>query len=154
MTLEVIFGQLYGKAYTSAYSTQLSNSLTVGTILGQFGVGIVCDVFGRKAGIVISTFAIVAGIIIVTASHGAHGSFAGFIWCFTIGRGLTVRHTACAVSCVAFSDRLVRDRASASAANIPVQALQLRKRPTKRCSSREALSSSWCVLLLSSLVND
>ncbi|GAA6002990.1 uncharacterized protein JCM10292_000284 [Rhodotorula paludigena] len=90
MTLtNVIFGQLYGKAYTSAYSTQLSNSLTVGTILGQFGVGIVCDVFGRKAGIVISTFAIVAGIILVTASHGAHGSFTGFIWCFTIGRGLT-----------------------------------------------------------------
>ncbi|GAA5928326.1 hypothetical protein JCM3775_000576 [Rhodotorula graminis] len=90
MTLtNVIFGQLYGKAYTSAYSTQVSNALTVGTILGQISIGMVCDIYGRKAGILISTFSIVAGIIIVTAAHGAHGSFAGFIWCMTVGRGLT-----------------------------------------------------------------
>ncbi|GAA5824335.1 hypothetical protein JCM3770_001811 [Rhodotorula araucariae] len=90
MTLtNVIFAQLYGKAYNSAWSTQLSNSLTVGTILGQVSIGFVCDIYGRKAGIMISTFCIVAGIIIVTASHGAGGSFNGFIWCFTVGRGLT-----------------------------------------------------------------
>ncbi|BGP42721.1 Plasma membrane permease, mediates uptake of glycerophosphoinositol and glycerophosphocholine [Rhodotorula kratochvilovae] len=90
MTLtNVIFAQLYGKAYTSAWSTQLSNSLTVGTILGQVAIGFICDIYGRKAGIMISTFCIVAGIIIVTAAHGAGGSFTGFIWCFTVGRGLT-----------------------------------------------------------------
>ncbi|TNY18211.1 major facilitator superfamily domain-containing protein [Rhodotorula diobovata] len=85
----VVFAQLYGKAYTSAYSTQVSNALTVGTILGQVSIGLVCDLYGRKAGILISTACIVAGIIIATAAHGAHGSFAGFIWCLTVGRGLT-----------------------------------------------------------------
>ncbi|BGP26963.1 MFS transporter, glycerophosphoinositol and glycerophosphocholine uptake [Rhodotorula toruloides] len=85
----VLFGQIYGKAFTSSISTRLSNSLTVGTILGQVSIGIVCDLLGRKHGIVISTFCIVAGIIIVTASHGAHGALGGFFWCFTIGRGLT-----------------------------------------------------------------
>lgn len=90
MTLtNVVLGQIYGKQYTGAISTRLSNSLTVGTILGQLGIGIVCDLYGRKHGIVISTFCIVAGIIIVTAAHGAHGSLQGFFWCFTIGRGLT-----------------------------------------------------------------
>lgn len=91
----VLFAQIYGKAYSSSISTRLSNSLTVGTILGQVSIGIVCDLLGRKHGIVISTFCIVAGIIIVTASHGAHGALGGFFWCFTIGRGLTVRpHSA------------------------------------------------------------
>lgn len=90
MTLtNVVLGQIYGKQYTGAISTRLSNSLTVGTILGQLGIGIVCDLYGRKHGIVISTFCIVAGIIIVTAAHGAHGSLQGFFWCFTVGRGLT-----------------------------------------------------------------
>lgn len=90
MTLtNVVLGQIYGKQYTGAISTRLSNSLTVGTILGQLGIGIVCDLYGRKHGIVISTFCIVAGIIIVTAAHGAHESLQGFFWCFTIGRGLT-----------------------------------------------------------------
>ncbi|BGP00663.1 Plasma membrane permease, mediates uptake of glycerophosphoinositol and glycerophosphocholine [Rhodotorula toruloides] len=89
MLTNVLFAQIYGKAYTSSISTRLSNSLTVGTILGQVSIGIVCDLLGRKHGIVISTFCIVAGIIIVTASHGAHGALGGFFWCFTIGRGLT-----------------------------------------------------------------
>ncbi|KAJ8292394.1 Glycerophosphoinositol permease 1 [Rhodotorula toruloides] len=89
MLTNVLFAQIYGKAYSSSISTRLSNSLTVGTILGQVSIGIVCDLLGRKHGIVISTFCIVAGIIIVTASHGAHGALGGFFWCFTIGRGLT-----------------------------------------------------------------
>ncbi|KAL8290051.1 hypothetical protein RQP46_002990 [Phenoliferia psychrophenolica] len=85
----VVFAQLYGKAYTSHYSTQLSNALTVGTILGQISIGYLCDVKGRKWGIVTSTVLIVIGIILVTAAHGAHGSFEGFLWFFTIARGIT-----------------------------------------------------------------
>ncbi|KAJ7510202.1 MFS Git1p-related glycerophosphoinositol permease [Mycena galericulata] len=86
----VVFGQLYGsKAYNSVWSTQLSNSLTVGTILGQLVIGWLCDVKGRKWGIVISTVMIVVGVILCTAAHGANGSFHGFLWMFTIARGIT-----------------------------------------------------------------
>lgn len=38
---------------------------------------------------VASTIAISLGIILATASHGAHGSFIGFTWMFTVARGLT-----------------------------------------------------------------
>ncbi|KAF7322437.1 MFS transporter [Mycena chlorophos] len=90
MTLtNVVFGQIFGKAYSSFWSTQLSNSLTVGTILGQVVIGYLCDVKGRKWGIVLSTVLIVIGIILAAASHGAHGSFHGFLWMFTIARGIT-----------------------------------------------------------------
>ncbi|KAF7311391.1 MFS transporter [Mycena kentingensis (nom. inval.)] len=84
------FTQLYGSAaYNSVWSTQLSNSLTVGTILGQLIIGYICDVKGRKWGIVLSTVLIVIGIILCTAAHGANGSFHGFLWMFTIARGIT-----------------------------------------------------------------
>ncbi|CEQ41678.1 SPOSA6832_03435, partial [Sporobolomyces salmonicolor] len=86
----VVFGQLYGsKLYTSTYSTQVSNSLTVGTIFGQLLIGLLCDYKGRKWGIVSSTTCIVVGVILATASHGASGSFTGFIWMLTVARGLT-----------------------------------------------------------------
>ncbi|KAG7445067.1 MFS Git1p-like glycerophosphoinositol permease [Guyanagaster necrorhizus] len=85
----VVFAQLYGSAYTSHWSTQLSNSLTVGTIFGQIIIGYLCDVKGRKWGIVLSTVMIVIGIILCAASHGANGSFIGFLWMFTVCRGIT-----------------------------------------------------------------
>lgn len=85
----VVFAQVYGSAYNSHWSTQLSNSLTVGTIFGQIIIGYLCDVKGRKWGIVLSTVMIVIGIILCTASHGANGSFIGFLWMFTICRGIT-----------------------------------------------------------------
>ncbi|KAK0466921.1 major facilitator superfamily domain-containing protein [Desarmillaria tabescens] len=79
----------YVTPYNSHWSTQLSNSLTVGTILGQIIIGYLCDVKGRKWGIVLSTVMIVIGIILCTASHGANGSFIGFLWMFTVCRGIT-----------------------------------------------------------------
>ncbi|KAJ6453466.1 MFS Git1p-related glycerophosphoinositol permease [Mycena vitilis] len=86
----VVFVQLFGSAaYNAMWSTQLSNSLTVGTILGQLVIGYICDVKGRKWGIVLSTVLIVIGIVLCTAAHGAHGSFHGFLWMFTIARGIT-----------------------------------------------------------------
>ncbi|KAJ7096464.1 MFS Git1p-related glycerophosphoinositol permease [Mycena crocata] len=86
----VVFGQIYGSAaYNSTWSTQLSNSLTVGTILGQLVIGWLCDVKGRKWGIVLSTILIVVGIILCTAAHGANESFHGFLWMFTVARGIT-----------------------------------------------------------------
>ncbi|GAA5844145.1 hypothetical protein JCM5353_005567 [Sporobolomyces roseus] len=95
MTLtNVVFGQLYGKElYTAAYSTQVSNALTVGTILGQISIGLLCDYKGRKWGIVLSTICIVVGVILATAAHGSGNdlrrNFTGFIWFLTVARGLT-----------------------------------------------------------------
>jgi len=77
-----IFGQLHGSAYSSHWSTQLANALTVGTILGQFGIGFLCDYKGRKWGIVLSTVLLVVGIILATAAHGANGSLTGFFWMY------------------------------------------------------------------------
>jgi hypothetical protein len=39
LLLAVIAAQIYGSAYNSEMSTRLSNSLTVGTILGQVSIG-------------------------------------------------------------------------------------------------------------------
>ncbi|KAK4704660.1 hypothetical protein P7C70_g1551, partial [Phenoliferia sp. Uapishka_3] len=90
----VVFSQLYGTKYTAHWSTQLSNSLTVGTIIGQIGIGYLCDVKGRKWGIVSSTCMICIGIILVTASHGANGSFHGFL-CIVKSKGhALIRETA------------------------------------------------------------
>lgn len=68
-------------------STRLSNSLTVGTILGQISIGILCDVAGRKAGIIVSTVCIVVGIILATAAKA--DTLIAFSWFMTIARGLT-----------------------------------------------------------------
>lgn len=95
MTLtNVVFGQLYGpKLYTSSYSTQVSNALTVGTIIGQVTIGLLCDYKGRKWGIVLSTVCIVVGVILATGAHGSgdnlQKNFTGFIWFLTVARGLT-----------------------------------------------------------------
>ncbi|GAA5934027.1 uncharacterized protein JCM15063_000535 [Sporobolomyces koalae] len=95
MTLtNVLFAQLYGpKLYTPDRSTQVSNSLTVGTIIGQITIGLLCDYKGRKWGIVLSTVCICVGVILATAAHGSgdnlERNFAGFIWFMTVARGLT-----------------------------------------------------------------
>lgn len=90
----VLFAQLYGpKLYTPDRSTQVSNSLTVGTIIGQITIGLLCDYKGRKWGIVLSTVCICVGVILATAAHGSgdnlERNFAGFIWFMTVARGLT-----------------------------------------------------------------
>lgn len=44
----VVFGILYKGSYTSEVSTRVSNSLTVGTILGQIIIGLLCDLKVRS----------------------------------------------------------------------------------------------------------
>ncbi|ORY77581.1 major facilitator superfamily domain-containing protein [Leucosporidium creatinivorum] len=85
----VVFGILYKKEYNSQVSTRVSNSLTVGTILGQIIIGLLCDLKGRKWGIVLSTVCIVVGIILSTGAHGYHGSTVGLFWFLTVSRGIT-----------------------------------------------------------------
>jgi hypothetical protein len=45
----VVFGILYKGTYTSEVSTRVSNSLTVGTILGQIIIGLLCDLKVRES---------------------------------------------------------------------------------------------------------
>ncbi|KZP31225.1 MFS Git1p-like glycerophosphoinositol permease [Athelia psychrophila] len=85
----VVFKKLYPTEYTSAVSTRVSNALLVGAILGQLGVGLVCDRLGRKVALVATTMFIVVGATLGTAAHGANGSVQGMFWFLTVARGIT-----------------------------------------------------------------
>ena len=62
---------------------------SVGAIIGQVIVGLICDRIGRKAALVLTTLLIVIGATIGTAAHGANGSISGLFWCLTFARGIT-----------------------------------------------------------------
>lgn len=88
--INTLFGKRYGlNVYNSLTSTRISNALTVGTILGQVSVGIVCDRIGRKAAIVISTILLTIGAIFATAAVPVDGSSNALFWWLTIARGVT-----------------------------------------------------------------
>jgi MFS family permease len=85
----VVFKRLYPKDYTPAVSTRVSNSMLVGAIIGQLFVGLLCDRFGRRIGLVFTALLVVFGATLGTAAHGAHGSATGLFWFLTFARGLT-----------------------------------------------------------------
>lgn len=62
---------------------------TLGEVVGQILVGLICDRVGRKAALVVTTLLIVIGATLATAAHGAHGSVNGLLWFVTIARGIT-----------------------------------------------------------------
>lgn len=61
----------------------------LGAIIGQLFVGLLCDLFGRRAGLVFTTLLVVLGATLGTAAHGAHGSAKGLFWFLTFARGIT-----------------------------------------------------------------
>ncbi|WWC68471.1 uncharacterized protein I206_102399 [Kwoniella pini CBS 10737] len=81
-----IFKIIYKSYYTSAVSTRVSNSLLIGEIIGQVGVGLICDLVGRKTAMVATTMLIVVGGILATASSGS--TPAGLLWMLTVSRGM------------------------------------------------------------------
>ncbi|WVR05689.1 hypothetical protein IAU60_002713 [Kwoniella sp. DSM 27419] len=81
-----IFKILYKSYYTSTVSTRVSNSLLIGEIVGQIGVGLICDRVGRKTAMVATTMLIVIGGILATASAGS--TPAGLLWMLTVSRGI------------------------------------------------------------------
>jgi hypothetical protein len=106
--VQVVFKRLYPKDYTPAVSTRVSNSMLVGlcfvhisppmlcrrfprlgAIIGQLFVGLLCDRFGRRIGLVFTALLVVFGATLGTAAHGAHGSATGLFWFLTFARGLT-----------------------------------------------------------------
>ncbi|WWC60478.1 uncharacterized protein I303_103051 [Kwoniella dejecticola CBS 10117] len=81
-----IFKIIYASYYTSSVSTRVSNSLLIGEIIGQVGVGLICDLIGRKTAMVATTMLIVVGGILATASSGS--TPAGLLWMLTVSRGM------------------------------------------------------------------
>lgn len=82
-----VFAKLYGTAYTAAIKTRVSNSLLVGAILGQLSVGYICDIYGRKFALVLTTLLIVLGAVLATAASGS--TVDRMMWMMTIARGIT-----------------------------------------------------------------
>ncbi|ODV97195.1 hypothetical protein PACTADRAFT_32677 [Pachysolen tannophilus NRRL Y-2460] len=85
--LNNVFTKEYPKAYTSTVKTRVSNSLTVGTIIGQVVVGVCCDYMGRKWAIVSTTLLIILGSLMCTVAHGS--TTAGMFWMMVVSRGIT-----------------------------------------------------------------
>ncbi|OCF56584.1 hypothetical protein L486_05435 [Kwoniella mangroviensis CBS 10435] len=81
-----IFKIIYKSYYTSSVSTRVSNSLLIGEIIGQVGVGLICDRIGRKTAMVATTMLMVVGGILATASSGS--TPAGLLWMLTVSRGM------------------------------------------------------------------
>lgn len=88
--LNTLFGKRYGsQIYSSSVSTRVSNALTVGTILGQVTVGVICDRIGRKTGIVVSTILLTLGAILASGADPVNGSTSALFWWITVARGAT-----------------------------------------------------------------
>lgn len=85
--LNKVFAIEYPKVYDSNMSTQVSNASLVGTILGQFVIGICADLISRKWAIVIATCFLIFGSMMCAASHGK--TVTGMFWMMTIFRGVT-----------------------------------------------------------------
>ena len=62
---------------------------SLGEVVGQILVGLICDRVGRKAALALTTLFVVIGAALATAAHGAHGSIHGMLWCVTIARGIS-----------------------------------------------------------------
>ena len=69
---------IYPQDYTSTVSTRVSNAILVGDIIGMLSIGWVCDRFGRKTGLIISTFLLVIGSALAAGSSGL--TIAGLFW--------------------------------------------------------------------------
>ena len=102
----MVFKRLYPKDYTASVSTRVSNALLVGkytlsdipwafpfpypslgAIIGQLFVGLICDRMGRKVALVFTTLLIVLGAALGTAAYG--DSAKRLFWFLTVTRGIT-----------------------------------------------------------------
>ncbi len=83
--MNALFTKEYPKEYNSTMKTRVSNSLLVGEIIGQVGIGLTCDYLGRKWAIVTTTVLIVIGSILATAAHGV--TTTGMFWMLIVCRG-------------------------------------------------------------------
>ncbi|POR33123.1 hypothetical protein TPAR_06649 [Tolypocladium paradoxum] len=81
-----VLARLYPKQMTADVKTRLSNSILIGDIFGMVLFGLCIDRYGRRIGIILTTFFLVLGIIIATAAHGT--TVEGMFWMMIIGRGV------------------------------------------------------------------
>ncbi|RUS19305.1 MFS Git1p-related glycerophosphoinositol permease [Endogone sp. FLAS-F59071] len=86
----LFFTRIYGSnVFTSDVSARIGNALFVGSIVGQLGFGVFVDRFGRKTGLLLTTFLIVIGTGLCASAYGVGGSSQGLFWALTIYRGIT-----------------------------------------------------------------
>ncbi|GJD08575.1 hypothetical protein Gasu2_28690 [Galdieria sulphuraria] len=69
--MNLIFQLEYGNQYSSFLEYSLTGAPLFGVLIGQLFFGIVADIHGRKAGLVITSSFVVIGAIISTASYGS-----------------------------------------------------------------------------------
>ncbi|KAJ7126051.1 major facilitator superfamily domain-containing protein [Mycena epipterygia] len=82
-----VLSKIYGSAVvTTDMKTRLSNSILIGDIVGMLLFGFCIDRFGRKLGIIVTTFFLVFGITLATAAHGVTPT--GLLWMMIVGRGV------------------------------------------------------------------
>ncbi|GJJ73360.1 hypothetical protein EMPS_05718 [Entomortierella parvispora] len=85
--VNVCLGNIYGDKYTSAMSTRLGNAMFVGIVLGQIGFGFFIDRWGRKMGLLLTTFLVILGAALC-AGAPTNGSVESTFWALTIYRGI------------------------------------------------------------------
>ncbi|KAK4528994.1 hypothetical protein GAYE_SCF68G6943 [Galdieria yellowstonensis] len=85
--LNLLFQLEYGSQYSLFLESSLTSALLFGVLIGQLFFGMVADIQGRKAGLVITSSFVVLGAILATASYGT--SVNGLFWMMIIGRGVT-----------------------------------------------------------------
>ncbi|KAJ7681141.1 major facilitator superfamily domain-containing protein [Mycena rosella] len=82
-----VLTKIYGPSVvTTSMKTRLSNSILIGDIVGMILFGFCIDRFGRRLGIMATTFLLVFGIILATAAHGVTPT--GLLWMMVVGRGV------------------------------------------------------------------
>lgn len=143
--LNTLFAKRYGsQVYTSSVSTRISNSLTVGCILGQVGVGLICDRIGRKSAIVLSTVLLATGAIFATAASPVHGNVSNLFWWLTIARGATGVGVGGEVSVHPSKAPSIQVTNAALLNSIPPAQLQPVRRQMSDTAVRSAQLSSSC----------
>jgi hypothetical protein len=68
--LNLLFQLEYASQYSSILESSLTSALLFGVLIGQFSSGIVADIQGRRAGLVITSSFVVLGAILAAASYG------------------------------------------------------------------------------------
>ncbi|KAH6969283.1 major facilitator superfamily domain-containing protein, partial [Fusarium avenaceum] len=112
--MNTVLTKLYPKEMTPEVKTRLSNSILIGDIFGMLLFGLCIDRFGRRIGILLTTFFLVLGIVIATASHGT--TVEGMFWMMVIGRGIAgvgAEYTVCtsqAVECADSTEAMRKQR--------------------------------------------
>eukprot|EP00871_Galdieria_phlegrea_P001569 jgi/Galph1/2412/GphlegSOOS_G1062.1 len=86
--LNEVWATEYPNTYTSARESRINDAFPYGVLIGLVLFAILCDIAGRKSGLVLASLFNLIGAILCTAAYGKDGSIPGMFWCLTIGEGI------------------------------------------------------------------